>query len=63
MIDGQEKNTEVVDATCNLSKVRDSKISALKEDKKIVKKIKENIKEGIDFESDEVEFEIRKDLI
>ena len=34
MIDGQEKITEVVDATCNLSKVRDSKRSVLKEDKK-----------------------------
>lgn len=63
MIDGQQQITKIVDATCTLSKTNDSNRSALKEEKQIVKQIRKQIKEGVNYESDEVEFAIRKDVI
>merc|ERR1711937_788263 len=63
-IDDQQQITEMTDAAGNVSKVKGQKKKlSKKEEKQLLKKIKNKIKEGQELESDEEEFAIEKELI
>jgi elongation factor 3 len=63
-IDDQQQITEMTDAAGNVTKVKGQKKAlSKKEQKQLLKKIKMKLKDGLDFEIDEEEFAIEKDLI
>ena len=63
-IEAQEQITEMTDAAGNVTKVKAAKKElSKKEQKQLLKKIKQKLKEGIDLDSEEEEFAIEKDLI
>jgi elongation factor 3 len=63
-IDDQQQLTEVTDAAGNVSKLKGQKKKlSKKEEKNLVKKIKQKLKNGEELDSDEEEFAIEKDLI
>ncbi len=63
-IQEQQQITEMVDAAGNVSEVKGPKKElSKKEQKQLLKKIKDKLKNGIDLDSDEEEFAIEKDLI
>merc|ERR1712209_37442 len=63
-IEAQEQITEMTDAAGNVTKVKGAKKKmSKKEEKQLVKKIKNKLKNGVDLDSDEEEFAIEKSLI
>lgn len=63
-IEDQQQLTEVTDAAGNVSKVKGQKKKlSKKEEKQLIKKIKQKLKDGLDLDSEEEEFAVEKDLI
>merc|ERR1719498_1838631 len=63
-INDQQQITEMTDAAGNVTKVKGQKKKlSKKEEKQLVKKIKNKLKNGEDLDTDEEEFAIEKDLI
>merc|ERR1712176_1361189 len=63
-IDQQQQITEVTDAAGNVSKIKNKKKKlSKKEEKQLVKKVKNKIKNGEALDSDEEEFAYAKDLL
>jgi len=63
-IEDQQQLTEVTDAAGNVTKLKGQKKKlSKKEEKQLIKKIKQKLKEGLDLDSDEEEFAIEKDLV
>jgi elongation factor 3 len=63
-IEAQEQITEMTDASGNVIEIKQAKKKlSKKEEKQLIKKIKQKLKEGLDLDSDEEEFAIEKDLV
>jgi elongation factor 3 len=63
-IEDQQQITEMVDAAGNVTEVKGPKKElSKKEQKQLIKKIKQKLKEGLELDSDEEAFAIDKDLI
>merc|ERR1712232_240283 len=63
-IEAQEQRTEMTDAAGNVTKVKGQKKKlSKKEEKQLTKKIKNEIKNGEDLDTDEEEFAFEKDLL
>ena len=63
-IEAQEQITEMTDASGNVIEIKQAKKKlSKKEEKQLIKKIKQKLKDGLDLDSDEEEFAIEKDLV
>merc|ERR1712129_571919 len=62
-IEDHQQLAEVTDAAGNVSKVKGQKKKLSKKEEKMVKKIKDKLKNGVELDTDEEEFAITKDLI
>jgi len=63
-IEDQQQLTEVTDAAGNVTKLKGQKKKlSKKEEKQLIKKIKQKLKEGEALDSDEEEFAVEKDLV